>query len=247
MTDKVVKITAATGEVFFSRLQALEFMIENDIESEFLFSLWDTLEDEDWIFGCNYVPDGWGVRKLDNNVLFLTKELAVLTSVDEALDYIENEDEYSPKEYKVLNDWKEIYISAAWIEDSLLPEGWKKTEMRLESEEDESQTEHFLSPTTDIFNGRVALIEQLIATEYEVEDIMKLWTTLDTESWMLDRLQVPLGWKIRFDCELNRDEFLAPDMRVLTSRQEIMDLADSAQTPGERTMAEHIRRWANKV
>ena len=247
MTDKVVKITAATGEVFFSRLQALEFMIENDIESEFLLSLWDTLEDEDWIFGCNYVPDGWGVRKLDNNLLFLTKELAVLTSVDEALDYIENEDEYSPKDYKVLNDWKEIYISAAWIEDSLLPEGWKKTEMRLESEEEESQTEHFLSPTTDIFNGRVALIEQLIATEHEVEDIVRLWTTLDTESWMLDRLQVPLGWKIRFDCELNRDEFLAPDMRVLTSRQGIMDLVDSAQTPGERIMAEHIRRWANKV
>ena len=51
-----------------------------------------------------------------------------------------------------------------------------------------------------------------------MEDIIKLWTTLDTESWMLDSLQVPLGWKIRFDCELNQDEFLAPDMRVLTSR-----------------------------
>ena len=142
LSDKVIKITAATGEVFFSRLQALEFMIENDIESEFLFSLWETLEDEDWVFGCSYVPDGWGVRKLDNNILFLTKELAVLTSVDEALDYIENEDEYEPKDYKVLNDWKEIYISAAWIEDRLLPEGWRKTELRLETEEEESQVKY---------------------------------------------------------------------------------------------------------
>ena len=54
------------------------------------------------------------------------------------------------------------------------------------------QTEHFLSPTTDIYNGRVALIEHLIATEHPVEDIVKLWTTLDTESWMLDSHQVTL-------------------------------------------------------
>ena len=60
------------------------------------------------------------------------------------------------------------------------------------------QTEHFLSPTTDIYNGRVALIEHLIATEHPVEDIVKLWTTLDTESWMLDSHQVTLAsdWSI---------------------------------------------------
>ena len=44
LSDKMIKITAATGEMFFSRLQALEFMIEKDIESDYLFSLWDTLE-----------------------------------------------------------------------------------------------------------------------------------------------------------------------------------------------------------
>ena len=66
----------------------------------------------------------------------------MLTSVDEALDYIENEDEYEPKDYKVLNDWKEIYISAAWIEDKLLPQGWRKTELRLETEEEESQVKY---------------------------------------------------------------------------------------------------------
>ena len=190
LSDKVIKITAATGEVFFSRLQALEFMIEQDVECQFLFSLWDTLEDEDWLFGCNYVPDGWGVRRLDNNVLFLTAELTVLTSVDQALDYIENEDDYEPKDYKVLNDWKEIYISGVWIEDIHLPEGWRKTELRLETDEEEAQTEHYLSPTTDIYSGRVALIDHLIATKHQATDIVKLWTTLDTESWMLDSHQV---------------------------------------------------------
>ena len=245
LSEKVIKITAASGEVFYSRLQALEFMIESEQDQDIIFDLWETLEDEDWIFGCNYVPVGWGVRKQDTNVLFLTKELVVLTSVDEALDYIENDDEYEPKDYKILNDWKEIYIGATWIEDSLLPKGWRKTELRIESEEEESQTEHFLAPNTDIYNGRVALIQQLVREgEVAAGDIVRLWSTLDTESWMLDTTQVPIGWKIRFDCELNQDEFLAPDMRVFTSRQSVLDLVAGATLPGEKMMAEHIMKWS---
>ena len=244
LSEKVIKIISESGQVFFSRLQAIEFMIENDVDEDIIFGLWETLVEEDWIFGCNYVPAGWGVRKLDSNVLFLTKELAVLTSVDEALDYIENDDEYEPKDYKVLNDWKEIYISANWIEDSMLPEGWRKTELRFESDEEESQTEHFLAPNTNIFNGRVALIQQLIQDEHPVSLIYKFWTTLDTESWMLDTHQVPLGWKIRFDCELNQDEFLSPDMQVYRSKEAVCQLVKSASLPGEKVMAEHIRQWS---
>ena len=58
--------------------------------------------------------------------------------------------------------------------------------------------------------------------------------------------QVPLGWKIRFDCELNQDEFLSPDMRVFTNKQHILQLADRAELPGEKAMAEHIKSWAAK-
>ena len=192
LSDKLIKITSDEGEVFYSRLQALEFMIENDVADELVYELWKTLDQEDWIFGCNYVPEAWGVRKLDSNVLFLSKELVVLTSVDEALDYIENEDDYEPKDFKVLNDWKEVYITANWIEDPLLPSGWRKTEMRTELEEEESQTEHFLAPDTSIFSGRVALLEQLIQTNHSLDTIYTLWTTLDSESWMLDSQQVIL-------------------------------------------------------
>ena len=244
LSEKVIKITAASGDVFFSRLQAIEYMIENDVDEDIIYGVWKTLDEEEWIFECNYVPTAWGVRKQESNVLFLTKELVVLTSVDEALDYIENDDEYEPKDYKVLNDWKEIYVSANWIKDSHLPEGWRKTELRMESDEEESQTEHFLAPNTNIYNGRVAMIQKLIQDQHPVDEIYKLWTTLDQESWMQDSHQVPLGWKIRFDCELNQDEYLSPDMKVYTSKQDVLKLVAEASLPGEKIMAEHIKQWS---
>ena len=56
-------------------------------------------------------------------------------------------------------------------------------------------------------------------------------------------MQVPLGWKIRFDCELNQDEFLSPDMKVFTSEEEMMQLVKNASTPGHKIMAEHVQNW----
>ena len=92
---------------------------------------------------------------------------------------------------------------------------------------------------------RVSLIQKLVREgEVAAGDIVRLWSTLDTESWMLDTTQVPIGWKIRFDCELNQDEFLAPDMRVFTSRQSVLDLVSAASLPGEKMMAEHIKKWS---
>ena len=77
-----------------------------------------------------------------------------------------------------------------------------------------------------------------------LKERLKLWNTLDTESWMLDTHQVPLGWKIRFDCELNQDEFLSPDMQVYRSKEAVCQLVKSASLPGEKVMAEHIRQWS---
>ena len=56
-------------------------------------------------------------------------------------------------------------------------------------------------------------------------------------------MKVPLGWKIRFDCELNQDEFLSPDMKVFTSEEEMMQLVKNARTPGHKIMAEHVQNW----
>ena len=61
---------------------------------------------------------------------------------------------------------------------------------------------------------------------------------------MQDGHQVPMGWKIRFDCELNQDEYLSPDMKVYTSKQDVLNLVAAASLPGEKIMAEHIKKWS---
>ena len=132
------------------------------------------------------------------------------------------------------------------MEDSILPPGWLKTEVRLETEEEETQSEHFLAPSGEIYSDKVAVIRDMIDQQLPTHHILRIWNSLDTDSWMVDNTQVPLGWKIRFDCELNQDEYLSPRMEVLKSREDIVKLGSSLSTSsdeGDRLMAEYIDKW----
>ena len=52
---------------------------------------------------------------------------------------------------------------------------------------------------------RVSLIQKLVREgEVAAGDIVRLWSTLDTESWMLDTTQVPLGCSYSTD-SMNRE------------------------------------------
>ena len=243
---KLIKITASDGQTFYSRLQALEHMLDTEQEPELTCSMWESLTEEDWTFGLTFVPPCWAVRWSLGQLMFLTKELVVLASVEEALEYIEMDDEYEPVSYKILNDWWEIFLGATWVEDRLLPAGWKKTEIRMETEEEDTQAEHFLAPSGDIFTDKVSMIRHLIDKEYSTENISRIWNSLDTESWMVDTQQVPLGWKIRFDCELNQDEYLSPRMEVLKSREDILKLTSLTDDSDEsdKLMSHYIEQWS---
>ena len=247
LAGRLVKITAGDGAIFYSRLQALEFLVEaGEEDPDLLLSLWRSLEEEGWSSGLSFVPRGWAVRRNGREVLFLTKELVVVASVEEALEYIETDDEYEPVAYKVLNDWRDMFLGATWVEDAILPPGWLKTEVRLETEEEETQSEHFLAPSGEIYSDKVALIRDMIDQHYSTQHILRIWSSLDTHSWMVDNTQVPLGWKIRFDCEENRDEYLSPRMEVLKSPDDIVKLGSSLSTSseaGDKLMADYIEKW----
>ena len=247
LAGQLVRITARDGARFYSRLQALEHLVEaGEEDQELLLGLWRSLEQEGWVTDLSFVPQGWAVRRNGREVLFLTKELVVLASTEEALEYIETEDDYEPLAYKVLNDWRELFLGATWVEDTILPPGWLKTEVRLETEEEESQAEHFLAPSGQIYSDKVAVIRDLIDHNQSTQHILGIWNSLDTDSWMVDNTQVPLGWKIRFDCELNQDEYLSPRMEVLKSREDILRLGSSlasSSDDGDRLMADYIDKW----
>ena len=69
-------------------------------------------------------------------------------------------------------------------------------------------TPHTLQWSNDTDTDKVAVIRHMVEHHYTTQQILRIWNSLDTESWMVDNTQVPLGWKIRFDCELNQDEYL---------------------------------------
>jgi len=236
LNEKLIIFTAADGSQFYSRLQAIEYMIENDVEAEIIYSVWQTLEEEDWKFGLEYVPEGWGVREQSEgkDYLFLTRELEVLVNVDQALDYIENDDAYTGEDYKMLQKWKDNI----WVTDEDLPAGWKKTE-------DDEEEVQFLGPSGTILNGRVALIERLIKDNHSPEEIFKLWGTLDLEGWMSDNKNIPLGWKSKYFPELEQFHYLSPLMQVVKSEADLVQLISdcSLTSPDQKLIVQYLRKW----
>jgi len=242
LTEKLVKITAPDGNQFFSRIKAIEFMIENDEDPEIIYSLWNTLEEEGWKFGYKFVPSGWGIREpaIGEEFLFLTRELEVLVNVEQALDYIENDDAYTAEDYKMLKKWNDNYRGLTWVEDEDIPKGWKKTE-------DDEEEEQFLGPLGTIATGRVALIEHLIKQNHPPEEIFALWGTLDLEGWMNDNKNLPLGWKSKYFPELDEFHYLSPLMQVVKSDTELVKLINDGKvtSPDEKLIVQHLKKWAS--
>jgi len=242
LTEKLIRITAKDGNQFYSRLQAIEFMIENDEDPEMIYSLWSTLDEEDWKFGFKFVPEGWGVREpaSGEEYLFLTRELEVLVNVEQALDYIENDDAYTGEDYKMLKKWNDNFRGVTWVEDEDLPKGWKKTE-------DDEEEEQFLGPLGTILNGRVALIEHLIKENHPPKEVFALWGTLDLEGWMNDNKNLPLGWKSKYFPELDEFHYLSPLMQVVKSETDLVKLITDCKltSPDEKLMVQHLKKWAS--
>jgi len=243
LTEKLIRITAADGTQFLSRLQALEYMIESGEDQELIYALWSTLEEEDWRFGYKFVPIGWGVREpasANEEFLFLTRELEVLVNVEQALDYIENDDAYTGEDYKMLKKWNDNFKGVTWVEDEDLPKGWKKTE-------DDEEDEQFLGPLGTIINGRVALIGHLINENHPPDDIFALWGTLDLEGWMNDNKNLPLGWKSKYFPELDEFHYLSPLMQVVKSDSDLVKLITDCKltSPDEKLMVKHLKDWAS--
>ena len=56
LTSELVRISLPHGHQFFSRIKAIEFMIETNMDYEYIYNLWLGLESEGWIFGQPFVP-----------------------------------------------------------------------------------------------------------------------------------------------------------------------------------------------
>ena len=63
LSEGLVQISSPTGGTFFSRIKAMEAMLEEGVDPESVAYLWEELREEGWIFGLPHLPLGWGARR----------------------------------------------------------------------------------------------------------------------------------------------------------------------------------------
>ena len=244
LSEGLVQISSSTGATFFSRIKAMEAMLEEGVDPESVAVLWEELGEEGWMFGLPHLPLGWGAR-LEGPLqfIFLTRELEVLVSSEEALLYIETDESYSGEDYKKLDCWVDTLKAASWADDDELPLGWKSWSLEEEEEEDSL----FLEEATGaILRGRVGLLRFLIQRGgQEGGSMLKLWETLDREGWMTeDSGNLPTGWKSKYDLDTSRFLYLSPMMEVMDAPIEMLETAKEERLgEDERIVCDQLNMW----
>ena len=244
LSEGLVQISSPTGSTFFSRIKAMEAMLEEEVDPESVAVLWEELGEEGWMFGLPHLPLGWGARMEGPlQFIFLTRELEVLVSSEEALLYIETDESYSGEDYKKLDCWVDTLRAASWAEEEELPLGWKS--WSLEEEEDEDSL--FLEEATGaILRGRVGLLRFLIQSGgREGGSMLKLWETLDREGWMTEESgNLPPGWKSKYDLDTSRYLYLSPMMEVADAPIEMLERGkDDSLGEEERIVCDQLKMW----
>ena len=247
LSEGLVQICSPTGSTFFSRIKAMEAMLEEEVDPDSVAVLWEELGEEGWIFGLPHLPLGWGARMEGPlQFIFLTRELEVLVSSEEALLYIETDESYSGEDYKKLDCWVDTLRAASWAEEEELPLGWKS--WSLEEEEDEDSL--FLEEATGaILRGRVGLLRFLIQSGgQEGGSMLKLWETLDREGWMTEESgNLPPGWKSKYDLDTSRYLYLSPMMEVVDAPIEMLERGkDDSLGEEERIVCDQLKMWLSQ-
>ena len=88
-----IQIFNPDGKQFLSRIEALQFMVKSHYDAKTIHSFWKSLDEEGWRVD-DRIPSGWRVRCLDsgcrNDYEFLSSEMIILPSTQEARDVIKN-------------------------------------------------------------------------------------------------------------------------------------------------------------
>ena len=247
LNEGLLQITSPTGNTYFSRIKAMEAMLDEGVEPEALIVLWGELTEEGWIFGLPHLPGGWGARREGNlQFIFLTRELEVLVSSEEALLYIETDESYSGEDYKKLDCWVDTIKAATWAEEEELPLGWKS----WSSEEEEEEDSLFLEEATGaILQGRVGLLHFLMESgRADWESMFRLWETLDRDGWMTEEsADLPPGWKSKYDLDTSKYVYLSPMMEVMEAPIEMLEGGkDDFAEEDTRIVCEQLRHWLSK-
>ena len=104
-----IKITSPDNHGFYSRREVIEAMMRSKLDNRSLFLIWSSLHKEGWQLGGPLLPPGWRWMKYKKDLKYLTEGMVVFISSNDALKYIEGNDDYEKQAAEKFKDWLTIY------------------------------------------------------------------------------------------------------------------------------------------
>ena len=106
--DKI-KISNSSGDIFHSRIEAIEYMIKHEQSPVNIFKLWNNLHLEGWDCDEQNLPSGWRRKaaKKMGHYQYLSPLMDVVTSSDDFLKHILLSSDYSQEDRDKAKQWVE--------------------------------------------------------------------------------------------------------------------------------------------
>ena len=235
------------GVRFSSRREAAEWMIKNSFPPQVIYSLWSTLDREGWELDNKSIPPGWRQKyhPLIHDYKYVTRELKLLNSSEEALKFIKDDTELSKNFLSGFQSWVEEVRKKSpkiiWKTDPSLPEGWLLS-CGLNKLTKQEILKHISGGR---FETKQAAINFMIKERHSSQDIFKIWTTLHTEGWVSDESYLPRGWKRKYISNKKTHFYLSPMMEVVKSSAKLLDIVSSSSDYDIKDV-EKIEKWRKK-
>jgi hypothetical protein len=103
------KLCNPEGIMFESRLEVVEYLVNNEYDPKVVYSLWNTLHMEGWKLGPSLLPMGWRIKfvgpESELGHHFLAREMCVLASEEEVLTYLQNTEDYTTQDIVNFKQW----------------------------------------------------------------------------------------------------------------------------------------------
>ena len=238
-----VVYTSPEGETFTTRLALVEFLVKSKSDPQTIYTLWNTLGAEGWMMGDELVPPGWRMKSYKNlfDYKYLTRDMKVVNSSEEALKHITESDDYSKENQQNFKKWysdiKNVAPQIVWKNDKSLPDGWKVASG--------PEFEVIKDNNGALFDGRKEAIDHMIKEHYSPSNIFSLWNTLHLEGWINDEDHLPTGWKRKFYPEKNTHHYLSPMMEVVKSGDTLLNIVKAGKEYNEKEV-DKIQLWLKK-
>ena len=234
------------GAKFESRREAAEFLIKNNFPPKVIYALWSSLDREGWQADNKAIPPGWRQKfhPQIHDYKYVTRELTLLNSSEEALRFIQKDEELSRNCLDLFQSWVDEVRKKSpkimWKCDPALPTDWfVSCGLNI-------KPEILKHSSGGRFETKQAAIDFMIKERHSSQDIFKIWNTLHTEGWVSDDQHLPRGWKRKFINEKKNYFYLSPMMEVVKSSKQLLNIVMTS-SDYDLSDVKKVENWRKKT